>query len=294
MPNAVPDVQALVRQLDRPLRAWSVIATVFGDAIVPRGGSLWLGTLLEIMAAFEIEPGGVRQATSRLVGDGWLERDRTGRNSFYRLSERAQRESASAAARIYGTSEPARPAKLGLVIVTGDAASKAQQREQLLAQGARAIAADVFVGLDGTGEDASGIQFELTPRSSADMRALAQMAWPLEAVAASYARFTAFFAPVAENVALTERMAERDVLALRLLVVHELRRIVLRDPGLPAELLCVDWPGIAARRTAAKIWQATLTSSERWLDQNGRALDGALPPAGPDVRRRFGVLPGKG
>ena len=29
----------------RPVRAWSLIITLYGDAIVPRGGSLWLGAL---------------------------------------------------------------------------------------------------------------------------------------------------------------------------------------------------------------------------------------------------------
>ncbi|MFG1316914.1 phenylacetic acid degradation operon negative regulatory protein PaaX, partial [Xanthobacter autotrophicus] len=27
-----------------PSRTWSIIVTIYGDAIVPRGGSVWLGT----------------------------------------------------------------------------------------------------------------------------------------------------------------------------------------------------------------------------------------------------------
>ena len=70
----------------RPLRAGSLIVTVFGDAIVPRGGSLWLGALLDIMALFGSEAGLVRTALSRLVQDGLFERSRAGKNSYYRLS----------------------------------------------------------------------------------------------------------------------------------------------------------------------------------------------------------------
>ena len=29
----------------KPVRAWSLIITLYGDSIVPRGGSLWLGSL---------------------------------------------------------------------------------------------------------------------------------------------------------------------------------------------------------------------------------------------------------
>ena len=38
----------IIEQLKRePSRTGSIVITVFGDAIVPRGGSVWLGTLLE-------------------------------------------------------------------------------------------------------------------------------------------------------------------------------------------------------------------------------------------------------
>ena len=77
----------IIEQLKRePSRTGSIIITVFGDAIVPRGGSVWLGTLLEFFEAIDIDSGVVRTAMSRLAADGWLERDKVGRNSFYRLA----------------------------------------------------------------------------------------------------------------------------------------------------------------------------------------------------------------
>ena len=36
------------------LRAGSLITTVFGDAIAPRGGTVWLGSLITAMAEFGI------------------------------------------------------------------------------------------------------------------------------------------------------------------------------------------------------------------------------------------------
>src|SRR5881227_1163435 len=91
----------------RPVRAWSLIVTLYGDAIVPRGGSLWLGSLTEIMALFGIDAGHVRTAMSRLVTDGWLERERIGRNSYYRLSSQEEASFRSATRRIYfGAEQP--------------------------------------------------------------------------------------------------------------------------------------------------------------------------------------------
>src|SRR5919206_1532951 len=84
-----------------PIRAGSLIVTVFGDAVVPRGGVLSMASLLEIMRAFRISDTLVRTALSRLVSDGWFERWKVGRNSFYRLAARGSREFERATERIY-------------------------------------------------------------------------------------------------------------------------------------------------------------------------------------------------
>src|SRR3974390_13897 len=81
----------IIEELKRePSRTGSIVITVFGDAIVPRGGSVWLGTLLEFFKTLDIDSGVVRTAMSRLAADGWLEREKVGRNSFYRLGGRGR------------------------------------------------------------------------------------------------------------------------------------------------------------------------------------------------------------
>ena len=86
-----PPLARIIQQLKRePSRTGSIVITVFGDAIVPRGGSVWLGTLLEFFKELDVDASVVRTAMSRLTADGWFERNRIGRNSFYRLgAERA-------------------------------------------------------------------------------------------------------------------------------------------------------------------------------------------------------------
>ena len=91
----------IIDQLKRePSRTGSIVITVFGDAIVPRGGSVWLGTLLEFFATIDIDSGVVRTAMSRLAADGWLERHKVGRNSFYRLVKKG-RQTFDAATQAY-------------------------------------------------------------------------------------------------------------------------------------------------------------------------------------------------
>src|SRR5881227_1690560 len=92
----------IIEQLKRePSRTGSIVITVFGDAIMPRGGSVWLGTLLEFFKSLEVDSGVVRTAMSRLAADGWLERSKVGRNSFYRLAQKGWHTFDVAAKHIY-------------------------------------------------------------------------------------------------------------------------------------------------------------------------------------------------
>ena len=61
------------------IRAGSLITTVFGDSIAPRGGSLWLGSLIGLMAGFGISERLVRTSVYRLANDGWFESEQCGR-----------------------------------------------------------------------------------------------------------------------------------------------------------------------------------------------------------------------
>src|SRR3984957_293859 len=81
----------IIEQLKRePSRTGSIVITLFGDAIVPRGGSVWLAPLLSFFEPIDMDGGVVRTAMSRLAADGWLERNKVGRNSFYRLGRKGR------------------------------------------------------------------------------------------------------------------------------------------------------------------------------------------------------------
>lgn len=277
----------------RPLRAGSLIVTVFGDAIVPRGGSLWLGALLDIMGLFGSEAGLVRTALSRLVQDGLFERSRAGKNSYYRLSPQGARLFAAATHRIYRTHEPAWSGALDVALLGG------------LDPKARGAAREVLAAL-GFGQQAPTVLLRPVTDSQPDKpqlpdlvwltahieggpdaaRALGASAWQLDAVAAGYTRFIETFAPLAAGRGKA-RLDAAEAFRLRILLIHEYRRIILRDPLLPKALLPADWPGFAARRLCQQLYRATARASENWLDAHGSAQGGALPAPDAAFHQRF-------
>src|SRR5436189_6225816 len=79
-----PPLARIVQQLKRePSRTGSIVITVFGDAIVPRGGSVWLGPLLEFFEQLDIDASVVRPVMLRLTAGGWFERHVVGRSRMY-------------------------------------------------------------------------------------------------------------------------------------------------------------------------------------------------------------------
>lgn len=256
-------------------RIASLIVTVWGDAVAPRGGSLWLGSLQAILDRFGCTPGQVRTAMSRLTEEGWLVRNRVGRHSFYRLGPRGEAAFADAAARIYAARPPDWDGTFRLVL----GAEAGPVREALAAQGfGQAGPGGLMLGLHADPATLpAGLPVLLArPRGPEDARALAARAWPPEALGAAYGRFLDAFAPLA---AMAEEVPAAEALPLRLLLIHEWRRLALRDPLLPASLLPEAWPGTAALALAGTLYARLAPAAEAWLDAEGRNEDGPLPPA---------------
>lgn len=271
----------------RPSRTWSIVVTVFGDAVVPRGGSIGIASLLDIFAAMGIGGGVVRTAMSRLAADDWLQGSRVGRSSFYRLTRKGLASFTAAAERVYGGPAPSWDGRFHLLLSEGgtrdDAARAALQQAGFgtaepglwVAPTSRPVPA----------EAASLIRMEGCMDLDTAQR-LARRAWTLADTAAAYHRFLQAFRPLLDWVGEDGRLSDLDALVARILLVHEYRRVVLRDPLLPPPLLPDGWPGVPARQLCAEAYPALLPGAERWLSRNGRNEDGPLPPA-VGLQRRF-------
>lgn len=282
-------------QRRRPMRAGSLIITIYGDAIVPRGGSLWLGSLLDIVAGFGVEPGLVRTAVSRLVADGWFQRTRVGRNSYYRLSATGADEFATATTRIYRADHPAWSGEMDIaVITTADAARRSTHRDRMLREGYGQAAANVMLRPRplGSSEGTPNVQGEVIrlvtqPDNGETARALARACWQLDELDDAYRNFVKAFAPVAAEIESGSSLDDAQAFQLRTLLIHDWRRIVLRDPLLPAAMLPADWPGTRALELIGGAYRRIFGASERWLDRHAVNEDGPLPAPASALDDRF-------
>ena len=280
----------IIHQLKRePSRTGSIVITVFGDAIVPRGGSVWLGTLLKFFETLDVDSGVVRTAMSRLATDGWLERHKVGRNSFYRLVKKGRVTFDAATRHIYDPQVAEWTGRFELLLI-GNAEDRDASREALKNAGFGSPLPGVWVAPSGVPipEEASqAIRLEVSAEDDSGRRLVSE-SWPLQRTADAYLKFMKTFEPLRGWIGRRDSLSDIEAFTARILLIHRYRRVVLRDPLLPSALLPADWPGRAARSLCGEIYRGLLVQSEQWLDRNAVNENGPLPAASEALARRFG------
>ncbi len=284
----------------RPLRAGSLIVTIFGDSIMPRGGAISLGSLIKLAAPFGLSERLVRTATARLAHEGWVQARRVGKLSEYRLSGAGRERFAEATQRIYGESNPHWPGRWTLLVLPAmPAAARHRLRKELTWQGFGELANGVFahpearahsVKLPLRGADSSAaLIFEARLSAHGAPARLVDLGWDLADLAKRYRRFVRRFEPAA--AALRVQPADPATgFILRTLLIHEYRRLHLRDPLLPKRLLPANWPGHRAAELCREMYARVFAASEGHLSSVAAQIHGALPAPDPSVARRFGGL----
>ena len=287
----------------RTLRTGSLITTVFGDAIAPRGGSVWLGSLIEAMANFGVSERLVRTSVFRLVQDGWLQSTQVGRRSYYSLSDEGRERFERATHKIYGEPVTDWDGQWCLVMLADlEAERRDSVRKELGWLGFGALASSVLAHpapelnqLDAVLQrlevaDDIVVMSGETIRNDAGMRKRAEASWNLADIDERYASFVQRFRPLIAAYSKNSEVEPKAAFIVRTLLIQEYRKVLLRDPQLPAELLPPDWHGNAAYQLCRNLYQAVYKQADRYLTATMETADGPLPPVNKAFAKRFGGL----
>ena len=289
----------------RPIRAGSLIITVFGDAIAPRGGTVWMGSLIKILEPLGLNQRLVRTSVSRLVKEDWLTARQSGRRSYYSLTSHGQRLFENATRRIYaGPPREWDDTWTMVILPSGDAANRERIRKELAWLGFGTFTTSVMAhpqpDVDGLSQALEELgardevllmqasEISISPRSP--LSSMVRDSWQLDDLDTSYLVFLKRFAPILKAVEGGRAVEPAQCLQVRTLLIHEYRRILLRDPQLPASLLPGDWSGTAAHDLCHAIYSAIHGGADEYLTATAETAEGPLPPPAPYFRERFGGL----
>jgi phenylacetic acid degradation operon negative regulatory protein len=302
--NDRPDpTAALVARFrrQRPLRGGSLIITVFGDAIAPRGGAVTLASLISLMTPFGLTERLVRTSVARLAADDWLAGRRVGRLGEYRLSPSGKQRFVEATRRIYAGPAGEWSGRWTLVLTPGSSSARRRRiRDTLLWEGFGELATGVLAHpaltraetlghLEDAGLTDAPILLEARSAGTDADRQLVAQGWDLRELAARYTRFIRHFEPVLPTV--REPLTPAAAFVVRTLLIHEYRKIHLRDPLLPPSLLPAEWPGTAAYDVCRTVYERVFLAAEQHLSTLAGRLDGRLPAPEAAAYRRFAGLP---
>ncbi len=302
-PSSPPELNRLVAAFrrQRPMRAGSLLVSLFGDSIAPRGGAITLGSLIPLAGPFGVAERLVRTTVARLAQGGWFTTRRGGRLSEYALTDAGSARFAEAARRIYSL-DGARwdGAWTMIVFPSWPVPERDEVRYQLRFAGFGEPLAGLFLHPSATVEEATTLLSELRVqrlaavlRSDAGVPAtspvLVSHGWDLSDLDRRYRAFLRGFEPMTA----TKSLDPQPAFLLRTLLIHEYRRIHLLDPGLPRDLLPSGWAGSTAQQVCQDIYFRVFSPAEEHLDTVARRLDGPLPPASAEALARFGGIPAK-
>ena len=291
MSDAVAVVLKRFRR-QRPIRGGSLLITIFGDAIAPRGGIISLGSLIALARPFGLTERLVRTSVARLAGDGWLVARREGRRSDYCLTPTGRDRFAEATSRIYGATPDSWDGHWTLLVLPP---ANGARREDLRLLGFGQISPGVFAHPNWSIEEAraalrglDGLLLKSTSEGSAADRHLVATGWDLGDLTRRYTRFVDTFTPVVEAVEST--LNEEAAFVVRTLLIHEYRKIHLRDPLLPPALLPDDWVGSTAYDLSRRLYSTVFPAAERYLSNTASTTTEPLPVADSSAYTRFGGL----
>jgi phenylacetic acid degradation operon negative regulatory protein len=255
--------------------ARSLLLTVLGEFVLPRGEPAWTGALVAALAEVDVEQKAARQALSRTAAEGLLRSDRDGRRVRWALTEAGTALLTEGSRRIYGFGNRAgdwdgRWLVLAVSVPESQRQLRHRLRTRLTWTGLGSPLPGLWVTPDADKEkEVAAVVAELGvdafsfvgPFGTVGEQArVVSSAWQLDEVRE---RYDAFLADAGQEGAASGSAAFRAQVRL----VQAWRRFPFLDPGLPAPLLPADWPGPRAAQLFARRHEAWHPQAQRYWDE---------------------------
>lgn len=290
------------------IKASSLVISFFGDVVLPRGGQIWLGSLIKLLEPLGLSERLVRTTVFRLVKDEWLSAQAQGRRTNYKLTPSGKKRFEEASNQIYAGATPTWDKQWRIVMVVGEL--QALERERIKKafywQGFGQMNANCFIHPSAdlltsfSAMNTGGMSKNLTKllpliasnplfENSANDSAIVHQAWDLGQLNRDYVNFVNKYKSLLIYLQKHKKpkISSEHYFLIRLLLIHDFRRLLLRDPELPQVLLPAKWPGHAARLLTKNVYQLILKPSELHLNELLLLANGDLTKSDELLFKRF-------
>ncbi|MFD3447407.1 phenylacetic acid degradation operon negative regulatory protein PaaX [Microbacteriaceae bacterium 4G12] len=240
--------------------AQSMIFTIYGDYIRHYGNKIWIGSLIQLLKEFGHNEQATRVSISRMLKQGWLQSEKKGNKSYYFLTERGVDRIEEAARRIFKLKPDTWDGKWRMLLYSIPEEKRSirdELRKELIWSGFGSFYQGCWISPNNLEKEvklliekydiSSYVDFFLAEyKGDQENRKLVEKSWPLEEIEQKYKSFIEVYSQqfiIHQGLLAKGQMTDAQCFVERTNLVHEYRKFLFIDPGLPEELLPDKWLG---------------------------------------------------
>ncbi|QDQ00655.1 phenylacetic acid degradation operon negative regulatory protein PaaX [Lysinibacillus fusiformis] len=262
----------------------SMIFTLYGDYIMRYGSKIWIGSLIRLLKEFGHTEQNVRVSVSRMVKQGWLQSERQGNRSYYFLTSRGKKRMEEAANRIFKLKPNKWDQKWRLLMYTipeDKRQIRDELRKELLWSGFGSFSNGCWISPNNLEEEVKLLIQKYDIADYVDFfsaeyigphnhEELIEKSWSLTEIEGRYEEFMNQYSKqyiVHQSAISNEEMSDAECFVERTNLVHEYRKFLFFDPGLPQELLPPMWSGNHAALLFQQYYKLLEAPSYRFFEE---------------------------
>lgn len=271
----------------------SMIFTLYGDYISHYGNRIWIGSLIRLLHEFGHNDQSVRAAISRMNKQGWVQAEKIGNKSFYSLTDRGIKRIEEAAKRIFKLKPDEWDGKWRILLYNIPEEIRNlrdELRKELVWSGFGTMSNSCWISaniqesqvydLIAKYEINEYIDFFIANYDGPhENQRLVEKSWNLDEINEKYQEFISEYSQkyiIDRNKINKGQMTDAECFVERSKLVHEYRKFLFVDPGLPEELLPKKWLGSHAAVLFSDYYKELAEPASRFFEavfQEGNELE---------------------
>ncbi|WP_027409084.1 phenylacetic acid degradation operon negative regulatory protein PaaX [Anoxybacteroides tepidamans] len=261
----------------------SMIFTIYGDYIRHYGNQIWIGSLIRLLKEFGHNDQAVRAAISRMSKQGWVQAEKKGNKSYYSLTPRGVKRMDEAAKRIYKIRPEKWDGKWRIFVYTIPEEKRSlrdELRKELVWSGFGTISNSSWISPNNLEKQVYDLidKYQIAPYVDFFIaeydgphtnERLVEKCWDLKAINEKYEEFISVYSQkyiIDKNKIQRGEMSDAECFVERTKLVHEYRKFLFIDPGLPEELLPKEWMGSHAASLFGEYYKELAKPASRFFE----------------------------
>ncbi|WP_096202368.1 phenylacetic acid degradation operon negative regulatory protein PaaX [Bacillus sp. FJAT-45350] len=261
-----------------------MIFTLYGDYIRHYGNEVWIGSLIRLLQEFGHNDQSVRAAISRMNKQGWIQSNKKGNKSYYSLTNRGKNRIEEAATRIFKLNPHSWDGKWRILMYTIPEEKRSirdEVRQELVWSGFGSMFNSCWISPNQLEIQVYDMieKYDLKQyvnffiadyEGPEENQNLVSKCWDLEEINERYEEFIREYSQkyiISRNKIEKGDMSTGECFVERTILVHEYRKFLFVDPGLPAELLPNKWLGDSAASLFSDYYKALAEPANQFFEE---------------------------